>query len=74
MYSIFGLGWVSNGLSDVICPQGSIVGPMVFNLYVPDLQITSHANHIYITHCVVKELDSSTRARDLNRSLTKHGL
>ena len=48
MYSIFGLGWVSNGLRDVICPQGSILGPMIFKLYVPDLQITSNAKHIYI--------------------------
>ena len=61
-------------------PQGSILGPMIFNLYVSDLRdnldlstsCSQYADDTSLyTHCAVKELESTTS--DLNESLTKLG-
>ena len=61
-------------------PQGSILGPMIFNLYVSDLRdnldlstsCSQYADDTSLyTHCAVRELESTTC--DLNESLTKLG-
>ena len=61
-------------------PQGSILGPMIFNLYVSDLRdnldlstsCCQYADDTSLyTHCAVRELESPTY--DLNESLTKLG-
>ena len=61
-------------------PQGSILGPMIFNLYVSDLRdnldlstsCSQYADDTSLyTHCAVRELESPTC--DLNESLTKLG-
>ena len=61
-------------------PQGSILGPMIFNLYVSDLRdsldlstsCSQYADDTSLcTHCAVREVESTTC--DLNKLLTKLG-
>ena len=67
-------------LSQFGIPRGSILTPMIFNLYISDLRdnldlFTFCAQYAYdtslYTHCAVRELESTTC--NLNESLTKLG-
>ena len=67
-------------LSQFGIPQGSILGPRIFNLCVSDLwdnldlstSCSQYADDTSLyTHCVVRELESTTC--DFNESLTKLG-
>ena len=67
-------------LSQFGIPQGSILRPMIFNLYISDLRdnidlttfCSQYADDTSLyTHCAVRELESTTC--DLNESLTKLG-
>ena len=67
-------------LSQFGMPQGSILGPMIFNLYISDLRDNLDLSISYsqyaddtslYTDCAVRELESTTC--DLNESLTKLG-
>ena len=65
-----GLKWLKGRF--VIWPQGIILWPMIFILYVPDLQIPSIHPQL-VPKLQVLHLPNVQWVRDLNRSLTTHG-